>query len=133
MIAADTNVLLRYLLGDDESQAGKSRRIFMGGMPVLITDVVLAETLWTLSGRRYNASKPDLVTVVDKLLQDSNIRFEDEGVIWNALQSYRETDADFADALIVCKALKTAAAFDEPCTVFTFDARALQLPNTAEP
>ncbi|MXY89826.1 MAG: type II toxin-antitoxin system VapC family toxin [Gammaproteobacteria bacterium] len=133
MIAADTNVLLRYLLGDDESQAGKSRRIFMGGAPVLITDVVLAETLWTLSGRRYNASKPDLVTVVDKLLQDSNIRFEDEGVIWNALQSYRETDADFADALIVCKALKTAAAFDEPCTVFTFDARALQLPNTAEP
>ena len=133
MIAADTNVLLRYLLGDDESQAGKSRRIFMGGMPVLITDVVLAETLWTLSGRRYNASKPDLVTVVDKLLQDSNIRFEDEGVIWNALQSYRETDADFADALIVCKALKTAAAFDEPCTEFTFDARALQLPNTAEP
>ena len=133
MIAVDTNVLLRYLLGDDESQAGKSRRIFMGGTPVLITDVVLAETLWTLSGRRYNASKPDLVTVVDKLLQDSNIRFEDEGVIWNALQSYRETDADFADALIVCKALKTAAAFDEPCTVFTFDAGALQLPNTAEP
>ena len=71
--------------------------------------------------------------MVDKLLQDSNIRFEDEGVIWNALQSYRETDADFADALIVCKALKTAAAFDEPCTVFTFDAGALQLPNTAEP
>ena len=133
MIAADTNVLLRYLLGDDESQAGKSRRILMGGTPVLITDVVLAETLWTLSGRRYNASKPDLVTMVDKLLQDSNIRFEDEGVIWNALQSYRETDAEFADALIVCKALKTAAAFDEPCTVFTFDAGALQLPNTAEP
>lgn len=133
MIAADTNVLLRYLLRDDEKQAGKSRRLFMGDTPVLITDVVLAETLWTLSGRRYNASKPDLVTVVDKLLQDSSIRFEDEGVIWNALQSYRETDADFADALIVCKARKTAGAFDEPCTVFTFDAKALQLPNTAEP
>ena len=133
MIAADTNVLLRYLLGDDETQAGKSRRLFMGDTPVLITDVVLAETLWTLSGRRYNASKPDLVTVVDKLLQDSSIRFEDEGVIWNALQLYRETDADFADALIVGKAVKTAADFDEPCTVFTFDAGALQLPNTAEP
>lgn len=74
MIAADTNVLLRYLLRDDEKQAGKSRRLFMGDTPVLITDVVLAETLWTLSGRRYNASKPDLVTVVDKLLQDSSIR-----------------------------------------------------------
>ena len=112
MIAADTNVLLRYLLRyllrDEEKQAEKARQLFMG-------------------------DQPDLVTVVDKLLQDSNIRFEDEGVIWNALQSYRETDADFADALIVCKALKTAAASDEPCTVFTFDAGALQLPNTAEP
>lgn len=76
---------------------------------------------------------------MDKLLQDSNVRFKDEGVIWNALQAYRETDADFADALIVCKAMKTAADStdstdsDEPCTVFKFDAGALQLPNTAEP
>lgn len=133
MIAVDTNVLLRYLLRDDETQAEKSRRLFMGDRSVLITDVVLAETLWTLSGKRYNAAKPDLVTVVDRLLQDSNIRFEDAEVIWNALQAYRETDADFADALIVCKALKAAAASDEPCTVFTFDAGTLQLPKTAEP
>lgn len=133
MIAVDTNVLLRYLLRDDEAQAEKSRRLFMGDQPVLITDVVLAETLWTLSGRRYHAAKPDLVTVVDKLLQDANVCFEDEGVIWSALQAYRETDADFADALIVHKALKTAAASDEPCTVFTFDVGALQLPNTARP
>lgn len=136
MIAVDTNVLLRYLLLDDETQAEKSRRVFVSGEPVLITDVVLAETIWTLSGRRYKAAETDLITVVDKLLQDSNIRFEDEGVIWNALQAYRETDADFADALIVCKAMKTAADStdsDEPCTVFTFDAGALQLPNTAEP
>ena len=134
MIAVDSNVLLRYLTRDDEAQAEKARQIFTkNDERVLITDVVLAETTWTLAGRRYKAAKPDLAAVVDKLLQDPNIRFEDEGVIWNALQDFRETDADFADALIARKAVKTAASLNEHCIVFTFDAAALQLPDTAAP
>ena len=54
-------------------------------------------------------------------------------MIWSALQAYRETEADFADALIVHKALKTAAGDDELSAVYTFDTTALQLPKTAEP
>ena len=133
MIAVDTNVLLRYLLRDDEAQAESSRRVIEGDERVLITDVVLAETLWTLIGRRYRASRADLIAVVDKLLQEPNILFEDDEVIWSALQAYRETDADFADALIVFKALKMAATGDTLNAVYTFDAAALRLPNTAEP
>lgn len=133
MIAVDANVLLRYLLRDDEAQAERARRVFESGERVLITDVVLAETLWTLTGRRYRAAKADLVTVVDNLLQDPGVCFEDDEVIWSALQSYRGTDADFADALIVHKALKTTAIGNELNAVYTFDAAALQLPHTAEP
>lgn len=133
MIAVDANVLLRYLLRDDEEQAERARRVFEGGERVLITDVVLAETLWTLTGRRYRAAKADLVTVVDNLLQDPGVCFEDDEVIWSALHSYRGTDADFADALIVHKALKTAAIGNDLNAVYTFDAAALQLPHTAEP
>ena len=133
MIAVDTNVLLRYLLRDDEAQAESSRRVIEGEERVLITDVVLAETLWTLIGRRYRASRADLIAVVDKLLQEPNILFEDDEVIWSALQAYRETDADFADALIVFKALKMAATGDTLNAVYTFDTAALRLPNTAEP
>ena len=133
MIAVDTNVLLRYLLRDDEAQAESSRRVIEGEERVLITDVVLAETLWTLIGRRYRASRADLIGVVDKLLQEPNILFEDDEVIWSALQAYRETDADFADALIVFKALKKAATGDTLNAVYTFDTAALRLPNTAEP
>ena len=133
MIAVDTNVLLRYLLRDDEAQAESSRRVIEGEERVLITDVVLAETLWTLIGRRYRASRADLIGVVDKLLQEPNILFEDDEVIWSALQAYRETDADFADALIVFKALKMAATDDTLNVVYTFDTAALRLPNTAEP
>ena len=133
MIAVDTNVLLRYLLRDDEAQAARARRVFTSEERVLITDLVLAETLWTLAGRRYRAAKADLIAVVDSLLQDPGVRFEDDEVIWSALQSFRETDADFADALIVHKALKTAAIDDGLTAIYTFDAAALQLPNTAQP
>ena len=133
MIAVDTNVLLRYLLRDDDAQAERARHIFEHAARVLITDVVLAETVWTLIGRRYGATKADLIAVVDNLLQEPNVRFEDDEVIWSALQAYRETDADFADAVIVYKAQETATLGNGLDTVYTFDAAALQLPNTAEP
>ncbi len=115
MTERDTNVLLRYLLRDAAAQAERSRRVFERDERILITD------------------KADVVAVVEKLLQEPNVRFEDDEVIWSALQAYRETDADFADALSMHKALKTAALDDELHAVYTFDTTALQLPYTAEP
>jgi len=53
VIAIDTNVLLRYLLQDDQRQSAKASGLINGEEDVLVTDVVLAETLWndeTLSG-----------------------------------------------------------------------------------
>lgn len=133
MIAVDSNVLLRYLLGDDIGQAERSRRVFDRAEGILITDVVLVETLWTLAGSRYGAAKADLIAVVDNLLQEPNVRFEDDEVIWSSLQAYRGTDVDFADALIVYKALKIASASNGLDAIYTFDSAALQLPKTAEP
>ncbi|MCY3554283.1 MAG: PIN domain-containing protein [Gemmatimonadetes bacterium] len=104
-----------------------------GGERVLITDVVLAETVWTLAGRRYRATRADLIDLVNNLLQDANLCFEDDEVVWSALQTFRRTEADFADALIVCKAEKLAAAGDELSIVYTFDDVALQLPSTGKP
>ena len=86
----------------------------------------------TLKGRRYRAGKAELVALVDGLLREPKVRFEDDEVIWQALQAYRETEADFADALIVHKALKMAAAVGLEA-VYSFDAAALRLPRTAEP
>ena len=134
MIAVDTNVLLRYLLRDDEAQAARAWRLIHGSTRVLVTDVVLAETIWTLMGRKFRAGKSDVIRVIEGLLSEPSVRFEDDQVVWRALQSYRDTDAGFSDALIVYKALKVAAARDEVLdTVQTFDEAARQLPHTAEP
>ena len=88
MFAINTNVLLRYLLRDDETQAEWARHVIVDGERVLITDVVLVETVWTLAGRRYRASQSDLIDLVNNLLQDANLRFEDDEVAWCALQAF---------------------------------------------
>ena len=76
MIAVDTNVLLRYLLNDDQVQAAKAEKLINGKETVLITDVVLVETIWTLKGKKYQLNKTDLVTVIQALFKEPNIRFE---------------------------------------------------------
>ncbi len=76
MIAVDTNVLLRYLLHDDEAQAARADAVFDAAETVLITDVVLVETVWTLVGRKYRLAKVELVVVLERLFSEPNIRFE---------------------------------------------------------
>lgn len=140
MIAVDTSVLLRYLLHDDEAQTVRADAVFDAGETVLITDVVLVEAVWTLSGRKYRLGKAQLVTVLERLFSEPNVRFEDDRVVWRALQAYRSAapgpskGAGFADALIVFKALRAATDAGEALTgVCTFDAAMQRLPHTALP
>lgn len=134
MIAVDTNVLLRYLLKDELAQAERARTLFGNRAGVLITDVVIAETVWTLLGRRYQADKAEVIVAIESLLEEPFVEFEDNRVIWRALQNYRETDAGFADALVVQKALSVALKNGrELQAMYTFDAAALELPAAVEP
>lgn len=50
-----------------------------------------------------------------------------------ARQAYRGTEVDFADALIVHKALKTASKGNGLDAIYTFDSVASQLPRMADP
>ncbi len=70
MIAIGTNVLLRYLLADDTSQHRKAKALIKTQCPVLITDIVLAEAVWTLTGKRYDIDKVSICEVVRGLIGD---------------------------------------------------------------
>ena len=135
MIAIDTNVLLRYLLNDDAAQADMAANLIKGSDTVLITDVVLVETLWTLSGRKYRLNKDQLAEVVYALFEEPNIRFEDGPTVWMALNDYRESEeADFADALIINKARAAAKAQGRSFSGFyTFDKAAQKLQGAKTP
>lgn len=144
MNAIDTNVLLRYLLQDDEQQAEKANSIIMGNADVLVTDVVLTEAIWTLKGKRYNLSKEQIIDVLHALFAEPNIRFEDGYAIWGALKDFmnakpvkscgKTKQADFPDALIVNKALRHGKLNGvDVNAVYTFDKAALEIEGTQHP
>lgn len=140
MISIDTNILLRYLLKDDEEQFNKAVNLISGGEKILVTDVVLVETIWTLSSKKYQLKKPELAAVLQSLFQEPNIRFEDGQAVWLALTDYRNArpvkgkEADFADALIINKSRHIASKENKPYNgSFTFDVAAQALPGAKVP
>ena len=144
MIAIDTNVLLRHLLDDDAVQSRKAHALIKNNESVLITDVVLAETVWTLKGKKYNASRDDIIKVVNSLFSEPSIVFENPQVVWAALNDYRKAKpakasgknvvADFSDALIINKARYTAGQSGKQLSaVYTFDRAALEINGTKAP
>jgi predicted nucleic-acid-binding protein len=144
VIAIDTNVLLRYLLWDDKTQAAKADKLINGSAPVLITDVVVVETVWTLKGKKYRLDKTAIIEVLHSLFEEPNICFEDAQTVWRALNDYRQAkpvkagnkkkEADFPDALIVNKAKFYAMQKGETLNgVYTFDRAAQIIPGTAGP
>ena len=140
MIAIDTNVLLRYLLTDDPEQSRKAKKLILQMRPILITDVVLTEALWTLIGKRYSVDKAGVCHIVRSLLGDSAFVFEDAQVIWSSFKDFEKAKAvrgkhlDFADALIANKARYVAASQGKALSGFySFDKAVEQLGGSKRP
>ena len=140
MIAIDTNVLLRYLLDDDRAQSAKARRLIESHDVVLLTDAVLVETAWTLTGKRYGLDREEVCSVITRLFEDPAFRFEDDQIVWRALTDYRGIEpvrvggksrlAGFADALIANKARWIAERAGESLQgLYSFDRAAGVLPG----
>lgn len=131
MIAIDSNILLRHVLGDHKTQSDKATRLIRGAVSVLITDVVLIETVWTLKGGRYHFSKGELLELLESLSKEPNISFEHDETVWRALVDYRAVKlAGFADALIVNKARHCSETLSNPFEgLYTFDKAALKIPG----
>jgi predicted nucleic-acid-binding protein len=101
--ALDTNVLIRYLVQDDRKQGKKAaeyiERAASAGETILVSNIVLCETVWVLDSA-YGYSKAEIQSVVEKILQTSTFQFEAKDLLWNALEDYRSAKVDFADCLI---------------------------------
>jgi len=132
------------LQNGEVEQAAKARKIFGGADQVLVTDIALVETIWTLRGKRYNASKDDIVAVVMGLLEEPNVVFENQQAVWSALNDYIDAPsvkcldgmrtADFSNALIVAKAMATMEQWGESHeATYTFDVAAQSLRGTKAP
>jgi predicted nucleic-acid-binding protein len=125
MLGTDTNVLVRYLVRDDQAQYEKARRLIdrelSKGEPVLVSLLVLLETEWVLRSR-YDLAKADLVATFSALLDTSDLVVEDEPSVENAIYSWKDSAVDFADCLIEARNRRLGCR-----ATATFDGRAQKI------
>ncbi len=125
MLGIDTNVLVRFLVRDEELQFQKARksirREVAAERKVFVSLLVLLETEWVLRSR-YNLKKHEFIDVVSGLLEAADIQFEDEPAIEEALFVWKDNSVGFADSLIGARNRRLG------CTATaTFDAKASRL------
>lgn len=126
MAALDTNVLVRWLTGDDarqstrvalllEEKAKNDERLFV---PV----TVMLELEWVLRAR-YRFDKAAITSALDSLLSVTELAFQTEPALEQALWLYKQAGApDFADCLHVALVSQSGQG-----PLLTFDERASKL------
>lgn len=127
MLGVDTNVLVRFLVRDDQAQFEKARKLIKrevaAGRGVLVNQLVLLETEWVLRSC-YQLPKQLIIQAISGLLDASDVQFEDEAAIEEALFVWKESAADFADCLIGAKNRRLGCR-----ATATFDVKASKLPG----
>jgi len=98
MNAVDTNILVRFLKGDDPNQAEVACSVFASG-GVWIAKTVLLETHWVLGG--YDMDPESIRAAFVELLGLENVVVEDAPAVAAAL-ALTDDGIDFADALHLC-------------------------------
>lgn len=127
MLGIDTNVLVRFLVRDDETQfekaSGLIRREVGVENDVFISLLVVQETEWVLRSR-YGMQNTEIIEAISGLLDAAEIRFEDEPAIEEALFGWKDSAADFSDCLIGAHNRRLGCS-----ATVTFDTKAVKLPD----
>lgn len=107
MIALDTNVLVRFLVGDDPAQAAIARGLIeaaqRAGEPVLLPTITLVETAWVLRAR-YRVSRADLVATLSAICDAPPFLLAEPELVREAVARWAQGEADLSDYLIVGQA-----------------------------
>lgn len=102
-LGIDTNVLVRYLVRDDEAQFAQASnllsRLSDADETAFVSLLVVQETEWVLRSR-YRIGKHEIIDTFSALLDTVDLIFEDEPALEESLVTWGDSDADFSDCLI---------------------------------
>jgi predicted nucleic-acid-binding protein len=111
MLAIDTNLIVRYLVGDEPGQAVRARKL-IDNNNIFVCTTVLLETEWVLRSV-YRFSAAQCAKALTDFAGLRRVTLEDAVATAKALRWMRE-GVDFADGLHLAKA-------DDCEAFFTFD------------
>jgi predicted nucleic-acid-binding protein len=102
----DTNIIIRFLVGDNEEHLAKSTEYFeqieLGSMEVEILSDVLMEAFFVLT-KFYKLPKIEVISDLKTILSFEGIVNKDKVILFEALSIIENKNIDFVDALICAK------------------------------
>ena len=107
MIAIDTNVLVRILVDDPGApdQCQQARELLLAHGLAWIAQIVLVETVWVLESA-YGFDRTEILNAIERICENPALELEAVDRVDAALALYRDSTADFADALILVSAMQ---------------------------
>jgi predicted nucleic-acid-binding protein len=119
VIAADTNVLVRLVMRDDEAQARRARDLFerqaAAEDTLYVSDPVIAELTWVLKSR-YAQGTESVARTLRALLGNATVTWQSPRAVREAVGLFERGGVDFADCLLVALAqsggCEAVATFD---------------------
>lgn len=117
-ITADTNLLLRVVLGDDPKQRELAEQALANADLVAITTATFCEFVWVLE-RGYGIAAPDISLAIRTFLNTANVATNNSAVEAGLL--IMDAGGDFADGAIAHEGLELGAE-----TFLSFDKAAVR-------
>ncbi len=120
MTSLDTNVIVRYLVGDDAEHAEAARALLEGltpGNPGFICREVVIEVAWVLE-RSYGFARSRVAEALMDLTASDSLVVENSDEVAAAAHRYRQGGAGFSDLMILAAAERAGAT-----PLHTFDRR----------
>jgi len=126
MMAVDSNVIVRFLVRDDEKQANavyaRLKQAERDRECLFVPLLVLQETIWVL-GSAYEKSRAQVLDAIEDMRKMPVFRFENDDAVKRLLSDGRSSGAYLADILIA------HSAHANGCEAgLTFDKGAAKLP-----
>ena len=118
MTALDTNVLVRYFVGDDAAQAEAARALVAAMTPEdpgFVCREVMLELAWVLE-RSYGFNRTTVADALMDLTASDSLVVEEADDVAVAAYRYRQGGADFSDLMILAAARRAGAG-----PLYTFD------------
>ena len=102
----DTNIIIRFLAGDNEDHLEKSTKYFeqieQGSMKVEILSNVLMEAFFVLT-KFYKLPKREVISDLKVILSFEGVVNRNKVILFEALSIIENKNIDFVDALICAK------------------------------
>ena len=116
IIIVEANVILRYLLRDNEKFYKEAEALFndafLGKKKILIMHSVIAEVVYVLL-KLYKVSKKKIAEVLTELMKIKGIKVQDKEILFRAFKIFDNKNLDFVDCIL--------CAYSEKYQIVSFD------------